>query len=220
MTRNHSLWLGALLVLISACISAWYYPHLPEQIPTHWNFAGQINGYSPKLWGVFQMPLFLAFMWLLLLILPRISPKGYRLDQFLDSYGAVLIAIMAALLILNFGFLRAALHPSSTPNSLVFLTLGMVLVIMGNYMGKFRKNFFIGVRTPWTLASDEVWARTHRLTGWLFIIAGLALMVNSVLGAHEIVVLIIILSIVAVVPIAYSYVLYSRIEGFGSNDSS
>ena len=219
MTRNQVLLIGALLVVLSACISAWYYPHLPAQIPIHWNAPGRITNYGPKLWAVLQMPIVLACMWVLLLVLPLISPKGYRLDPFLGAFGAVVIGLMAALLIQNVVVLRSALHGSTPPGGLVFFTVGAMLIILGNYMGKFRKNFFIGVRTPWTLASDEVWARTHRVAGWLYIVAGLVVMANVVFGA-QLLVFYAIMMILVFGPIIYSFVVYSRIEGFGPKGAS
>ena len=101
----------------------------------------------------------------------------------------------------------------------IFVGIGLLLVLLGNYMGKLRKNFFIGVRTPWTLASDEVWARTHRLTGWLWAAAGLALAIDGLLGANVVVFLVVILVAILTPPI-YSFLLYRRIEGFGPDPSA
>ncbi|MEZ4364105.1 MAG: SdpI family protein [Kofleriaceae bacterium] len=91
--------------------------------------------------------------------------------------------------------------------------LGGLLVVFGNFMGKLTRNFFVGIRTPWTLASEEVWLRTHRLGGKVIVLAGLGLVLSSALGGGFVFVIAAI-ALVAVIPIVYSYVLYRRLEGF------
>jgi uncharacterized membrane protein len=90
--------------------------------------------------------------------------------------------------------------------------LGLLLVVLGSFLGKFRRNFFAGIRTPWTLASEEVWLRTHRLGGKVLVVAGLALAVAGLLGQGHLALLPALL-VVGVVPVAYSYVRYRRLEG-------
>jgi uncharacterized membrane protein len=217
MKRTQALWLGALLVLAACAVSAWYYPHLPASVPTHWDLAGRPNNYSNRFWGAAQFPILMGALWLMLLVLPKIAPKGFRLDPFLDAFDAVLVGIIAACLVWNIIVLHAAANPGVWKNYPIYLPLGIIFIIVGNYMGKFRKNFFVGVRTPWTLASDEVWARTHRLAGRLFVIYGLIVIANALLGFGGIVVGVGALVIVVWLVI-YSFVAYARIEGFGSKD--
>ncbi len=88
-----------------------------------------------------------------------------------------------------------------------------VFIVLGNYLGKVRKNFFIGIRTPWTLASDEVWNRTHRLGGWIFVLIGFFMFLNAFIRFSE-GWLIGSIVVVALIPIVYSYVLYRKVEGF------
>ena len=95
---------------------------------------------------------------------------------------------------------------------------GILLIILGNYMGKLTRNFFIGIRTPWTLASAEVWGQTHRLAGRVFVLGGIALCVEAVVGMNQVVFLGI-LAVLIIVPVAYSFFLYKRIEGFGPDRS-
>jgi uncharacterized membrane protein len=91
--------------------------------------------------------------------------------------------------------------------------VGLLLVILGNFMGKLTRNFFIGIRTPWTIASEEVWLRTHRLGGKLFVVAGLVLFFSSLLGGGWIPAAVAI-GAAALISVVYSYLLYRRIEGF------
>ena len=113
------------------------------------------------------------------------------------------------------GVIRAAQDASVDISSFVFVAVGLLLMIMGNFLGKVRKNFFLGIRTPWTLASDEVWAKTHRLGGWCFVIAGAFMAIMGVAappsGMPWVIAVIV---AIALVPVVYSYIAYRRIEGF------
>lgn len=209
-----------LLVLAAFAIAVWFYPRLPDPVPSHWNSAGQIDGYMAKPWGVFILPLTMTGIWIVLAVLPRISPKGYRLDTFQNIYGLIQITFIAALLVITSIALTAATNRHVAINMIIPIVIGLLFVILGNYMDKLRKNFFIGIRTPWTLASDEVWVRTHRLGGWLFVAGGLAIVITAVLApsAYMPIIMIVIIAVAALVPAAASYVIYRRVEGFGSKD--
>jgi uncharacterized membrane protein len=216
MNRNRALFIGFAFVLISIGFSAFYYGHVPPLMPTHWDASGHVDGYMPKLWGVLIWPMIIAGLWLLLLISPIISPKGFRIDQFIGTYNLIVVAVLAFTLFASVVALMAAAGSSFHIQSLVTGAVGLLLVVIGNYMGKLRKNFFIGIRTPWTLASDDVWAKTHRLGGWMFIFGGLGLITQSLTGVNEIALLGII-AIIVVVPIGYSFFEYKRLEGLGPN---
>jgi uncharacterized membrane protein len=218
MTYNRSLMIGLVLLLASFGVSAWLYPHLPETMPRHWNATGNIDAYGPRAQVAFLMPAIIAFTWVLLIVLPRVSPHGFRIDLFRDVYGVVTAGIIAVLAFLHTITLLEAAGYALPLNSTTFVAIGLLMLFLGNYMGKLRKNFFIGVRTPWTLASDEVWARTHRLTGWVFAVAGVAIVADGLLGANVVIFLAVILCAVFA-PIVYSFVLYRRIEGFGPDPS-
>ncbi len=217
MSRNKALLAGFVLVVISVGLSLWAYPQMPPRVPTHWDLAGHINGYSSRVFAATIMPATVAFTWLLMVVLPAISPRGFRLDQSARAFYESVLAILGVLAIIHFIVLRASLGVSTLPTGFVFVPVGALLAILGNLMGKFHKNFFIGVRTPWTLASDEVWLRTNRLGGRLMVAGGLLLIVTSFIPAFAVPMLTAVVVAIAVIPATYSYVLYKRIEGFGSN---
>ncbi len=218
MNRRQAFIIGLCLVIIAAGVSAFFYGRVPPIMPSHWDAAGRVNGYTPRFWGVAMMPLVMAFTWCLLPILPRISPKQFSLGESIGAFNLVVVGILAIFLALHIVILQAAIGAAIRIQTIVPALVGVLLVFIGNYMSKLRKNFFIGVRTPWTLASDEVWSRTHRLAGWTFALGGLALIVDGILGFNQLI-FIGIIAIVAVVPIVYSFVLYKKIEGFGPNGS-
>lgn len=216
MTRNRALLVGLVLLLVAAGLSAWAYPSLPERVPTHWDMAGHANGYSSRLFAVSLGPAIIAFTGLLMLVLPAISPQGFRLEESAEPFYLSVLAIMGVLLVLHCMTIRAELTESSPSAVLIFASIGVLLAVMGNLMRRLKKNFWIGVRTPWTLASDEVWTRTNRLGGLLLEVGGVAVVAASFFNKAAIATLIAVIVIIAVVPIAYSYVIYRQIEGFGS----
>ena len=218
MNRRQAFIVGLCLVIIAAGVSAFFYDRVPPIMPSNWDAAGRVNGYMPRFWGLAMMPLIMAFTWSLLPILPRISPRQFSLGDSIGAFNLVVIGILAVFLALHIVIVQAATGAAIRIQTVVPALVGALLIFIGNYMSKLRKNFFIGVRTPWTLASDEVWSRTHRLAGWAFALGGIALIVESIVGVNPLVFTAIIALVVAL-PVVYSYVLYKKIEGFGPNDS-
>ncbi|TQF17532.1 SdpI family protein [Myxococcus llanfairpwllgwyngyllgogerychwyrndrobwllllantysiliogogogochensis] len=210
ISRANVLSLG--LVIASFVMAAVLYSRLPEAIPTHWNARGVVDGHTPKPWGPFVLPLMMAGIYLLLVVLPRISPKGYRMERFQGVFEFVLATTLAFLFLMNALLLLAGIGTAVPMERVVPAATGLLFVLLGNVMGKLTKNFFVGIRTPWTLASDEVWLRTHRLGGRLFVLAGIVIFVSGLLGAGPNPVLVAV-SIACIIPVIYSYVLYRRIEG-------
>jgi len=206
-----------LLVLTTIAVAAWLYPSLPDRIPTHWNAAGEVDDYSGKPWGVIVLPLAAVFSWALMKIIPLISPKGFRTTEFQGVINVFQVAMVGFLSLVAMLMLLAGLGHDVYINNIVPIGVGLLFIVIGNYMGKVRKNFFIGIRTPWTLASDEVWARTHRLGGRVFMLCGVLLAAMAFLPRMP---LVLIGSVVAAafVPVVYSYLLYRRLEGFSDDE--
>ena len=209
---THIICLTLILAIFAA--AAWFYPQLPEMVPSHWNAQGEVDGYMAKPWGVFLMPLVTLGIYLMFFALPLISPHGFRMEKFttvVRVFQTVMVVFMSLVTVTT---LLAARGDAVPISNITLAAVGMLFLILGNYMGKVRKNFFIGIRTPWTLASDEVWARTHRLGGWTFSIAGLLMMVASFTGSNfEILIWISIGA--AMTPVVYSFILYRKLEGLG-----
>ena len=217
MTSLRTNVLCLIFIGIVLAIAAYLYPSLPEQIPTHWNIAGEVDDYTPKPWGVLILPLAAVFVFVVMKLIPIISPKGFRTDQFTDVvniFTVTLVGFMSAVALL---VLLAATGRNVHMNEMIFAGVGILFIILGNYLGKVRKNFFLGIRTPWTLASDEVWNRTHRLGGWIFVLIGFFMFLNAFIRLPE-GVLIGSIVVVALVPVVYSFVLYRKVEGFDEED--
>jgi uncharacterized membrane protein len=213
MTTLRTNVLSFIFIAIPIAVSIYLYPSLPDQIPTHWNLAGEVDDYTPKPWGVMILPLAAVFVFLVMKLIPMVSPKGFRTDQFqgvINIFTVTLVGFMSAVALL---VLIAATGRDVHVNEVVFAGVGLLFIVLGNYLGKVRKNFFIGIRTPWTLASDEVWSRTHRLGGYVFVLIGFLLFLNAFIQFPE-AWLIGAIVIVALVPVVYSFVIYRNLEGF------
>jgi len=203
--------LGLLLVVAGFAMVIAQYAGLPDPMPTHWDAAGQVNGWMPKFWGAFLFPLIMAAIWLIFLVLPRISPHGFEMEPFMRAWGVLKVTTLALMLFVGALVLRAAKNGGELSQTAMFAAMGVLFVVMGNLLGKVTRNFFVGIRTPWTIANEEVWNRTHRLAGKLFVAAGLVVVASAFLGA-SIWPLIVAIGLAALIPVVYSYVLYRRLE--------
>jgi uncharacterized membrane protein len=205
--RRLGLILGSVLVAASFVLAAALYQRLPDPVPTHWSLRGDPNGFTAKPLGAFVVPLVMAGIHLALLFLRRLSPsrsEGVTSDRVLDI---VHVAILGFVFIATAAALLAAAGAPVPVARILPAAVGLMLAIVGNYLGKVRRNFFIGIRTPWTLLSDEVWLRTHRLGGKVFVVGGLALCLAALVDAGS-VALLVILGAMVLVPTIYSYVIY------------
>jgi uncharacterized membrane protein len=205
--------IGGLLSLVNLLAGFLAYPHLPDRVPTHWNWAGEVDGWGSAWQGAFMLPLIMIGIFILLIILPKIDPKKRSYAQMGRAYSVIVLVIMFFFTILYFGTLGTALGYLASFPSMVQLGVGALFIILGNYMGKLKHNYFIGIRTPWTLANEEVWYRTHRMAGPFWIIGGLLFMGTSFLttGLLTKTLLIIIFGVIAI-PVIYSYVFFKRLE--------
>jgi uncharacterized membrane protein len=204
-----------LLIVMSAVLAGALYPRLPDRMPTHWDMNGVADGFMPKAWGVFLMPFMVAGVALLLAVLPRISPRGFALASFVRVYDFLQTVVVAFLAFINAIVLLAAAGVRVSMERWIFAALGLLLAVLGNLFGKTTRNFFFGVRTPWTLASDEVWLRTHRLAGKLFVAAGLLMFAASLAGG-SVLLLVTPIILAGIVSVVASFVFYRRLEGFGT----
>ena len=210
--------ISLLFVFSAIAVAAILYTSLPEQIPTHWNAQGEVDGYMKKPGGVIIMPAMAVFTFVIMKLIPVISPKGFRIDKFSDVFGVLQVTLVGFMSIVAILVLMEARGLDVRINEMIIAGTGLLFVIIGNYLGRVRKNFFIGIRTPWTLASDEVWNRTHRIGGRLFILSGVIIWIGAILRLPLTWTVGVAVGLV-LIPVVYSYFLYRKIEGFESDDS-
>lgn len=214
MSSRTTQWISLGLLLLALLLSAALYGRLPELVATHFNLAGEPDRWSDRLTAAAAIPAFMALLWLMLWGLPKISPQGWRVEPFADVWHRCQLLVLAFMLSIHVGLLGHALvWWGADFQRLVMIGVGLLFVTLGNYLGKTTRNFFLGIRTPWTLASDEVWRRTHRLGGWIMVGAGVALVIMGFTGAHPLA-LGVVIGIAALVPVVYSFFVYRAVEGF------
>lgn len=203
------------LIVLHFALVAFFYAELPDPVPSHWNAQGEVDGFTPKPWGAWMLPFVTLGLYLLFKVIPWISPQGFRMESFIKIVGILKLTLVFFMFVIGATVIFAAKEADFDPGQIILPGIGVLFIILGNYMGKLRKNFFIGIRTPWTLANDEVWTKTHRLGGWCFVLAGLVLLIAGLLRWPNMGLVVgIAVGLGAVVPIVYSFIIYRRIEGF------
>lgn len=210
MNRRPMILFSAGVIAAMLLVSAWTFTQLPAgaQVPVHWGIDGQIDAYAPKETGLFFLPVLTAVLAAMLAVIPRYEPRRANLERSSKAYGAVWIAAILLMGAVHVMFIAAALGAVFDVTQPILIGIGALLVVVGNYLPKVRPNYIMGIRTPWTLASDLSWARTHRIGGRLFVVEGLVLVVLGVLGVREVLVVIAVLgsAVVGLVAVfAYSY---------------
>ena len=210
-----SYWIAAFVITAVAWIaSAIVYPRLPEQVPIHWNIRGEVDGYGSRMIGAFLAPALLIAFLGVFAALPQLSPKKFAVETFQRTYLFVMLLTTLLFAYIHMLILYATVIGNVQLGRAVIGGIMMFFVLMGNVMGKVRRNFYMGVRTPWTLASERVWNDTHRLTAWLFVAAGIIGIVMLLTPIPEYFVFGVIL-LAAIIPIVYSFVHYKRLERRG-----
>lgn len=213
MSRNYYL-ISLLATAIVAIAIVAAYPHLPDYVATHWNLHNQPNGYSPK-WFLFVLgPGFMVSMMLLMRWLPWLSPKNYEVDAFRSTFLQIMVIIVClmgyvALVVVWVGLGHAMMVGRAISGGLCLL-----FALLGNLMGKVRRNFYVGIRTPWAIANERVWNATHRFAAKLFVAAGLIGLVLTWFGLDGWPVLTVLLA-AALIPVVYSLVFYKGLERRG-----
>jgi uncharacterized membrane protein len=172
-------WIPPALIALALLASALAYPRLPDRVPTHWGLSGKVDGWSGRGVAVLLMPALMLFLWMLFVILPRIDPRGRNYDKFRGTYETTVAAVLGITLVIHAAMLESALGKQVPMQRVALLAVGALFVVIGNMLPRARPNWFFGIRTPWTLSSDRVWERTHRVGGPVMVVSGLVIMLGA-----------------------------------------
>lgn len=163
--------IGLILLMVLLAVVTW--PDAPDRIPVQWNLQGQVTRYAGRAEGLLLLPALALAVYLFLLILPRIDPARANYAWFATAYTIIRVTLLS-LLALAYGVVHVWIRGTTVNmGAITLLLIGAACVVLGSVLGQVRPNWFVGVRTPWTLSSQESWTKTHRLGGWLFIVLGL-----------------------------------------------
>ena len=206
-------WVAVGLVGVVIVGSSLVHGQLPERVPTHWNLRGEVDGHGPRAVAAFLLPAILIGLLGLFAVLPKIAPARFTLDEFGPTYRAIVLIALGMLSYVQVFTLLGGLGYRFNMTRMIVAGMLLGLGLMGNYFGKVRRNFFVGVRVPWTLASERVWNETHRLAAWVTSGCGLIGSLVALVG-YPLIGLGFVVPIV-VVPVVFSLVRYKRLEARG-----
>ena len=182
---------------------------LPEQFPIHFNAAGEVDGWSSKAFGVFGLPLILvAFQWLCGLGSLKMDPKAENLEG--KVFGLVLWIIPVMSVVLNALVYCTALGMDMNVQIIMPLLIGLLMVIIGNWLPKCKHSYTLGIKLPWTLADETNWNRTHRFAGPIWVVCGLLIMLCGLIGGAFLGVMPVAFVVMIAAPTVYSYLLFKR----------
>jgi uncharacterized membrane protein len=209
MSTKNTLIISVILILIATLVGILIWNKLPEQVASHWNENDQVNGYMSRFWGVFLMPIVTTGMLALFLVIPSIDPLKANVAQFRETFNVFIAMIIAFMIYIhgltlawNLGYTNFRMGSAMLP------ALGLLFIFVGQLISKAKRNFFIGIRTPWTLSSDSVWDKTHAISAKLFTISGIAAFLGILVPNYAIWLLMIPLLGTSLFSVVYSYFLY------------
>lgn len=199
-----------LLIIISVLLSIVFYQYLPDQIASHWNAQGVVDGYSNKLNSVLMFPILQTVFFALLVIIPRIDPKKKNIEKFQKYFLSFInIILIFIILIQSQIFLwNIGIHISAT--TIMPILMGILFIFIAQLLKNAKQNYTIGIRTPWTLASEKVWDKTHKLGGILFTVSGGISILSVLLPHYSFYILIGSILLSTIYLFVYSYLEYKK----------
>ncbi|MGI6604719.1 MAG: SdpI family protein [bacterium] len=210
LRKDWPLWV---LLLGTFLLGIYLAPQLPEQVPTHWNFRGEVDGYGNRATAVYLQPLIAVSMYLLMVFLPLIDPRRANYTRFAGTYQHLKTILVLFFCGFQLTILAAGLGYLAGPDIFLRVGLPLLFIFLGNVMGQIKHNYFVGIKTPWALANEEVWRGTHRAAGRLWVLCGLAGLVAAFMPATiGRIILIIALFAAGIVPFVHSYLLWRHLN--------
>jgi len=208
-----------LAILLAMALTAWaVYPVLPDRVPTHFDIHGQPDGYSGKAGFITWTLGGCIALYLILTFIPWIDPFRKKIEQRYDTFLKFRNLILIFFAIIFFLSIHAARTSRFEPRWLGF-GFGALFIALGNYLPRLPRNFFFGVRSPWTLASEEVWKRTHILSGWLFVTAGILMVILTLFRVNMVWSMLgIIMPLTLFCSVIYPYILFKKLQKQNKND--
>jgi uncharacterized membrane protein len=207
---------GIILTAAALALSLILYPSLPDRIPMHWNIHGEIDGYGAKPWAAFLGPGLMALMLLAFRFLPWLSPRRFEVA---DTGSRPTYLYMMVVIVLLIGYVHAvsvaaAMGWAGDVGRAMVAGIFLFFALLGNVLGKVPRNFYIGIRTPWTLASERVWYATHRLAARILVLAGAVGFVLVILTGWFVLSFVLLIAAL-IIPVAYSLIYYKRLQRQG-----
>lgn len=197
---------------LSFVVTAFLFQQLPAKIPMHWNWQGQIDNYMNKYPAVWIMPALMLLMFVFFLVIPLLDPKKENYRKFKNEWGIMQVGILFLFFLLQILILIASLGYVVDVRSFVIVGVGALFVIIGSQLRKIKQNYFIGIRTPWTLSSTENWEKTHSYGSRAFMIAGVFTILGGILPWVGPAFTLGSIIMAAILPLVYSFLVFKNQE--------
>jgi uncharacterized membrane protein len=201
-----------IMVILSWMIGGWAYAYAPDIVPIHWNLEGKPDNYAPKDIGLFLLPIINTGLYIFLLIIPKIDPNNEQFKQSIKAFQWIRFGTHGLLAIIMFWTTLSILESFEVKPDWIFAIIALFFAFLGRAMKEVKQNYFVGIRTPWTLSNEVVWDDTHRFTSPLWFYSGIGMAIVSAFlsfmgfGAEiTLSVFLIWIAIIVIIPIAFSY---------------
>jgi len=198
------------IILLSFLVSIYFYPQLPDKIASHWGINGHVNGYLPKAIGVFLLPVTILIISIFFILIPKIGPLKANIGQFIKYYNNFVIILLTFLFLIQIQILFWNIGTKISPGIVIPIGVGFLFFYTGILLEHAKRNWFIGIRTPWTLSSNVVWDRTHKLGGKLFKLSGLISFLGIIFQGYVILFIVVPILLFSGYLILYSYMEYKK----------
>jgi immunity protein, SdpI family len=199
------------IVLLPFIYLAYIWNQLPEKVPMHWNINGEIDRYGDKM-ELILIPILLPLLiYVIFLVIPKIDPKN-KLNKMGNKLQTIKILLTTFMSILALFIIYSVKNQSIENPNYIVLSIGVLYIILGNYFKTIKANYFIGIRTPWTLENETVWKETHKLGGKMWFIGGIIVVLSSLILDKQpnLTVFLIVTGIITIIPIVYSYIVFEK----------
>ena len=186
------------------------YPNLPAMMATHWSVSGKVNGTMSTFFGAFVLPFVMLLLLLLFTAIPSIDPLRINIQYFRPQYDTFVALLMLFFAVIQTSILAVNLGATYDQRLVVLPAVGILMFYVGVILPQTKRNWFIGIRTPWTISSDRVWQKTHELGGKLFKIFGVVIVLSAFVPSYAVAAIVSLLIVMVVGLFAYSYWLYEE----------
>jgi len=207
--KKHVFPLGITLLTLVAWLIA--LPHLPATMPIHWGANGEADGFATKINAMILTVGIMVLIYFIIAFVPRIDPRKENYKYFSKTYNILLNAVLLLFFFVNMSTILQGLGYNVPMSYIAPIMAGLVFIIIGNYLQRVRSNYFMGIRTPWTLSNETVWKKTHRLSGKIFFIGGLLILISAFLpDGYKSVIMWGSIVLCVAIPYLYSYLAYKK----------
>ncbi|MED3946260.1 MULTISPECIES: SdpI family protein [Priestia] len=207
--KKHVFPLGITLLTLLAWLIA--LPHLPATMPIHWGANGEADGFATKINAMILTVGIMVLIYFVIAFVPRIDPRKENYKYFSKTYNILLNAVLLLFFFVNMSTILQGLGYNVPMSYIAPIMAGLVFIIIGNYLQRVRSNYFMGIRTPWTLSNENVWKKTHRLSGKVFFIGGLLILISAFLpDGYKSVIMWGSIVLCVAIPYLYSYLAYKK----------